>query len=399
MAGKGTLTQPRRQGLPQACRVGQDAGEAGRGPGQRHGPRQMAGADRQQQALSGQIEAGQILQLIEQDQPGPRPLGDRRAPEAKQGLAAAGADRRQIGTDASGEGVAGIDHPTERGKGSIKQFGFDRPRAGQRSQATLQPGVGGIGPQGVLAHQRDLHTPSGGQQPADDQRPFSGAAQQPDRWPPSWCCSGVRRVRSGVQGLGPCIRMGPTVVEGVVNHCLLEVVVLEAPQVRYTQDNQTPVAEMAVELDGLRPDDPPGQLKVVGWGNLAQDLQNRVQVGQRLMIEGRLRMSTVSRADGTKEKRAEFTLARLHPLTAQASAPAPSVAPSMAAAMAQGGTAQATGSQAAGAPVRTIPRPTTSAPRPVTPAARPAAAEPPPPTWNTSPLVPDLADDDDEIPF
>ncbi len=114
--------------------------------------------------------------------------------------------------------------------------------------------------------------------------------------------------------------MEPAVAEGVVNHCLLEVVVLEAPQVRYTQDNQTPVAEMAVELEGLRPDDPPGQLKVVGWGNLAQDLQNRVQVGQRLMIEGRLRMSTVSRPDGIKEKRAEFTLARLHPLMAQAAA-------------------------------------------------------------------------------
>jgi single-strand DNA-binding protein len=99
-----------------------------------------------------------------------------------------------------------------------------------------------------------------------------------------------------------------------VNHCLLEVDVLEAPQVRYTQDNQTPVAEMLVQIEGLRPDDPPGQLKVVGWGNLAQDLQNRVQPGQRLVLEGRLRMSTVSRQDGVKEKRAEFTLARLHPL-------------------------------------------------------------------------------------
>ncbi|MCT0219715.1 single-stranded DNA-binding protein [Synechococcus sp. CS-1329] len=160
-----------------------------------------------------------------------------------------------------------------------------------------------------------------------------------------------------------------------MNQCLLEVVVLEAPQVRYTQDNQTPVAEMSVELDGLRPDDPPGQLKVVGWGNLAQDLQNRVQVGQRLMIEGRLRMSTFARPDGIKEKRAEFTLSRLHPLAAQGAAPAP--AP----------------------PARTIPRPVSSAPRPATPAPRPAAPESAPPTWNTSPLVPDLADDDDEIPF
>ncbi|MFZ9279888.1 MAG: single-stranded DNA-binding protein, partial [Vulcanococcus sp.] len=108
-----------------------------------------------------------------------------------------------------------------------------------------------------------------------------------------------------------------------MNHCLLEVEVLEAPQVRYTQDNQTPVAEMAVQFDGLRPDDPAGQIKVVGWGSLAQDLQNRVQVGQRLMVEGRLRMNTVTRQDGVKEKRAEFTLSRLHPLGAQAASPAP----------------------------------------------------------------------------
>ena len=77
-----------------------------------------------------------------------------------------------------------------------------------------------------------------------------------------------------------------------MNHCVLEVEVIEAPTVRYTQDNQTPIAEMAVRFDPLRADDPPGELKVVGWGNLAQDLQNRVQVGQRLVLEGRLRMNT-----------------------------------------------------------------------------------------------------------
>ncbi len=155
-----------------------------------------------------------------------------------------------------------------------------------------------------------------------------------------------------------------------MNHCLLEVDVLEAPQVRYTQDNQTPVAEMTVRLDGLRPDDPPGQLKVVGWGNLAQDLQNRVQVGQRLMIEGRLRMNTVTRQDGVKEKRAEFTLSRLHPLGAAAAGAA---APNPAAMGSAAGTAAA-----------------------VRPAPAPAAVEP---AWNASPLVPDLPEGDDEIPF
>jgi len=160
-----------------------------------------------------------------------------------------------------------------------------------------------------------------------------------------------------------------------VNHCLLEVEVLEAPQVRYTQDNQTPVAEMAVQMDGLRPDDPPAQLKVVGWGNLAQELQNRVQVGQRLMLEGRLRMNTVTRPDGVKEKRAEFTLARLHAIGAGAAAsaasgPGPGPAPT-----------------ASRAPAR--------APTPAAPVPQPASQAP---TWNTSPLVSDLPEEDD-IPF
>ena len=102
-----------------------------------------------------------------------------------------------------------------------------------------------------------------------------------------------------------------------MNHCLLEVEVIEAPTTRYTQNNQTPIAEMKVQFDGLRADDLPGTLKVVGWGNLAQDLQNRVQVGHRLLVEGRLRMNTVSRQDGTKEKSAEFTLSKFHPIDAK----------------------------------------------------------------------------------
>ena len=181
-----------------------------------------------------------------------------------------------------------------------------------------------------------------------------------------------------------------------MNHCLLEVEVLEAPQVRYTQDNQTPVAEMAVRFDGLRAEDPPGQIKVVGWGNLAQDLQNRAQAGQRLVVEGRLRINTVSRADGVKEKRAELTLARLHPLgeaTHQGTANAAGMAARPEAAP-----------TAAPAP-RNVPRPipqTSQAPRPDPEATSrsTAVATEKPPVWNTSPLVADdLLDGDDDIPF
>ena len=146
-----------------------------------------------------------------------------------------------------------------------------------------------------------------------------------------------------------------------MNHCVLEVEVLEAPTLRYTQDNQTPIAEMEVRFDALRADDPAGQIKVVGWGNLAQDLQNRVQPGQRLLIEGRLRMSTVPRPDGMKEKRAEFTLSRLHPV----------------------------GPAAAGAP------PAKRTPAPAAPPATAAPVQDNAATWNSAPLVPDT----DDIPF
>ena len=103
----------------------------------------------------------------------------------------------------------------------------------------------------------------------------------------------------------------------------------------------------------------------MGWGNLAQELQNRVQTGQRLLIEGRLRMNTKPRGDGMKEKRAEFTLARLHPIGAAATGAAPS------------GNASAASRQAsAAAPTK-------------------VANEPEPASWNAAPLVPDT----DDIPF
>jgi single-strand DNA-binding protein len=175
-----------------------------------------------------------------------------------------------------------------------------------------------------------------------------------------------------------------------LNHVVLEVEVLEAPQVRYTQDNQTPIAEVSVQFDGLRPEDPPGQLKLVGWGSLAQDLQNRVHPGQRLVVEGRLRINTITRQDGVKEKRAEFTLARLHPIAAGAPASAPAAPTAQEASFAprprQG---------SAPAPVRVAGAAGGATPPPARQAPEPASA----PAWNTAPLVPDFPEGDDDIPF
>lgn len=88
--------------------------------------------------------------------------------------------------------------------------------------------------------------------------------------------------------------------------------IVQAPQLRYTSDTQTPIAEMVVQFDPVRETDPVESLKVVGWGNLAQEIQEGCKEGDRVLIEGRLGMNTVERPEGFREKRAELTAQRIH---------------------------------------------------------------------------------------
>lgn len=101
-----------------------------------------------------------------------------------------------------------------------------------------------------------------------------------------------------------------------MNQCILMAEIIQDPQLRYTPDTQTAIAEMLVQFPGMRADDPPATLKVVGWGNLAQEIQERYHQGNRVVIEGRLNMNTIDRQEGFKEKRAELTAQRIHLLGA-----------------------------------------------------------------------------------
>ena len=75
--------------------------------------------------------------------------------------------------------------------------------------------------------------------------------------------------------------------------------------ISHTQDNQTAIAEMLVQFPDTRDNEPPSQLKVTGWGNTAQRLQEQCQVGQHYVLEGRLQMNLVQR-EGFEEKVAEM---------------------------------------------------------------------------------------------
>ena len=97
-----------------------------------------------------------------------------------------------------------------------------------------------------------------------------------------------------------------------MNHCLIQSVIKTNPQMRYTKENQTAIAEMIVGIKGLRNDDPIKDLKVLGWGSIAQEMVEQLKEGHSVVLEGRLRMNSVVRKDGTKEKQAELTASKIH---------------------------------------------------------------------------------------
>lgn len=101
-----------------------------------------------------------------------------------------------------------------------------------------------------------------------------------------------------------------------MNSCILMAQIIQDPELRYTADNQTPIAQMLVEFPSQRSEDPPTRLKVVGWGNLANEIKEKYALGDRVIIEGRLSMNTIERSEGFKEKRAELTAARIYKLGA-----------------------------------------------------------------------------------
>ena len=141
-----------------------------------------------------------------------------------------------------------------------------------------------------------------------------------------------------------------------MNHCMLMAEIIAAPQLRYTQDNQTAIAEMTVAFPGLRAEDAAQRLKVIGWGNLAQEIQEQYHTGDRVLLEGRLSINTVDRPEGFKEKQAEMTVQRVHRLSdlSTLSIPQPAVAPATA-------NAPAASSAVASAPPSAAPAP---APKP-----------------------------------
>ncbi|MBW4613280.1 MAG: single-stranded DNA-binding protein [Desmonostoc vinosum HA7617-LM4] len=96
-----------------------------------------------------------------------------------------------------------------------------------------------------------------------------------------------------------------------MNNCVLMAEIIQEPQLRYTADNLA-VTEMLVQFpNSQRAEDSPATLKVVGWGNLATEIEQKYHQGDRVILVGRLGMNTIERPEGFKEKRAELTVQQI----------------------------------------------------------------------------------------
>lgn len=98
-----------------------------------------------------------------------------------------------------------------------------------------------------------------------------------------------------------------------MNTCILMAEIIQAPELRYTQE-KLQITEMLVEFPSLRKEDPPSQLKVISFGNLAEEIHGKYHQGDRVILEGRLAMNLVPK-DGYKEKIAELNVQRIYSLS------------------------------------------------------------------------------------
>jgi len=97
--------------------------------------------------------------------------------------------------------------------------------------------------------------------------------------------------------------------------------IVRSPELRYTQENQTPIAQMSIEFEGTSPSDPVATLKVVAWGNMALETKEKYKEGDQVIIEGRLSMNRFDRPEGFKETRAELVASHIYSIGADVSSP------------------------------------------------------------------------------
>jgi single-strand DNA-binding protein len=99
-----------------------------------------------------------------------------------------------------------------------------------------------------------------------------------------------------------------------MNTCILTAEIVTEPELRYTLDDQTEIAQMLVQFPDNKTEDSVVTLKVIGWREFAKEIKKLYHKGDNVVVEGRLTMLSIERPEGFKEKQAELTASRIHKL-------------------------------------------------------------------------------------
>ncbi len=92
------------------------------------------------------------------------------------------------------------------------------------------------------------------------------------------------------------------------------------PELRFTQDGLARLS-MMLSFAAERPDEADYQIRVVAFGNLAEETHKNFHHGDSVAVEGRLQAETRTRPDGMKEKVTEVIARKIHSTGAGASFP------------------------------------------------------------------------------
>jgi len=106
-----------------------------------------------------------------------------------------------------------------------------------------------------------------------------------------------------------------------MNSIVLMGEVANRPESRETQEGMAR-SNFILRYAAAKPEDPEYQVQVVAFGNAAAEVSEQLVPGDQVVVEGRLQMNSITRPDGTREKRAEVVLRRFHTVGKPTSAPA-----------------------------------------------------------------------------
>lgn len=91
-------------------------------------------------------------------------------------------------------------------------------------------------------------------------------------------------------------------------------VLLQDPELRYTSDNQTPVTTSLLQFMEQGKELTPRTIKLTAWGQKATALKEEFRSGDRIAVQGSLRINTIERPEGFKESRVELQASQIYSL-------------------------------------------------------------------------------------